>query len=160
MIRLDKGDCKIVEIVHTNSGPNDANDVDEMRLGTSHKSGNCDYWINCGSDQGPNCGFGTFGDFINNDGSENKEYLEKTNPQAFCSHTRAPKVLISAIAGSCKYAVHKCEDCGKGPKKFNTCKKDDKPCEGRSLPPHSGCKPDSDDNFYVSSSDKDPFCPE
>ena len=158
--RLDRGDCKLVEVIHSNSGPNDVNTIDEFRLGTSNKTGNCDYWINCGSDQGPNCGFGTFGDFIKDDGSPDKEYLEKTNPQAFCSHTRAPKVLISAISGDCQYKVTECKDCGQGVKSFNSCAKEDKPCQGKSLPPESGCSPDDDKSYYVSSSDKDPFCNE
>lgn len=131
--------------------------MDEMTLGTSEKSGNCDYWLNCGSDQG--CGYARFKDLIKNDGSPNKNYMEQQNTQALCSHKRASQVLLSAVKESCNFKVKECKDCDEGMKKFNQCNVGDM-VEGKTLPPWSECSADDDVNYYVSSANEGAFCNE
>ena len=57
-MELDKSDCKVVQVVHSSANYNPAISMEStaaLKLGTSFKSGHCDFWINCGHDQGDLC---------------------------------------------------------------------------------------------------------
>ena len=57
-MQLDKSDCKVVQVIHSSASYNQAATMATtmmMKLGTAFKSGHCDYWINCGHDQGDLC---------------------------------------------------------------------------------------------------------
>lgn len=57
-MELDKSDCNVVQVVHTSASYNPSISMEStliLKLGTAFKSGHCDFWINCGHDQGDLC---------------------------------------------------------------------------------------------------------
>ena len=57
-MELDKGDCKVVQVVHTSASYDPKVSTESsllLKLGTGFKSGHCDFWVNCGHDQGDLC---------------------------------------------------------------------------------------------------------
>ena len=94
-MQVDKSDCKLVQSVHSSANYNPATALVTtmaLKLGTSFKSGHCDFWINCGHDQGDHChGDANFPELIkamstsSNDGSAKMmEYFSSK----VCSHFR------------------------------------------------------------------------
>lgn len=162
-IMLDKSDCRVVQAIHTS-----AEDVRELslfaiRFGTYKKSGHCDFWVNCGFNQGP-CIDIDFKDMIKSwarlavmsDG----EMMNYISNRA-CSHWRAPQIYISSLRNRCgaqgnPILSYSCPDCGKGHFCINT---QHLPPTNNSFPPFSRCSPEQDDNYYVSSGYFNPYCP-
>ena len=57
-MELDKSDCKVVQVVHSSANYNPKVSIDSafmLKFGTGFKSGHCDFWVNCGHDQGDLC---------------------------------------------------------------------------------------------------------
>ena len=162
-ITLDKSDCQLVQAIHTS-----AEDVRELslfavRFGTYKKSGHCDYWINCGFNQGP-CIDMDFRDLVKawtrlavlSDG----EMVNYVATRA-CSHWRAPELYNSVLHGRCDrlsnpLKAYPCDKCGK----THYCMSDKSlPDSNNTMPPFAKCSPDMDENYYVSSAHYHPFCP-
>lgn len=162
-ITLDKKDCRLVQAIHTS-----AEDVRELslfavRFGTYKKSGHCDYWVNCGFNQGP-CFDMDFMDLIKASARlsvmSDGEMINYIANRA-CSHWRAPEIYTSSLRGRCDATAnpilsHPCPNCGKG--HFCIDEKKMLPAVNQ-FPPFSTCSPDWDVNFYVSSSSYHHFCP-
>jgi hypothetical protein len=71
-----------------------------------------------------------------------------------CSHWRAPSVYLSSVRNECKYEAFPCPDCGPAV----DCKKTMSKVANNTMIPFSRCTPDKDENYYVKSSSKEPFC--
>ena len=92
-MELDKDDCKVVQVVHSSASYNpriSSESVPFLKLGSTFKSGNCDFWINCGHSQ--SCkGDANFMELMNamakiyNDGGKE---LEEYFMAHVCSHWR------------------------------------------------------------------------
>jgi hypothetical protein len=156
-IRLDKSDCRLVQVIHTSSESIPALGALVMSYGTYYKSGHCDFWINCGSNQGP-CVDLDFMDLMKaaariavmSDG-EMQDWLFK---RAMCSHWRAPLVYLSALRHECDFQAVPCPDCGNK----RNCVSTLQGSSNNTLLPFSSCSPDNDDNYYVKSGPYEPFC--
>lgn len=85
-VRLTKDDCEVVQVIHTNARQRPVR-LGDISLGTAFKSGHCDYWINCGFEQG----------------CEGRS----------CSHVHSVKVYYSSINHLCDYKAIPCPECGK-----------------------------------------------
>jgi hypothetical protein len=160
-ILLKKSDCRVVQAIHTS-----AEDVNELslfavRFGTYRKSGHCDFWVNCGFNQGP-CVDVDFGEMMKASARlalmSDGEMINYVATRA-CSHWRAPEIYNSALRGRCVHdplLSYPCPDCGT----THYCMKKGKDIPANNtFPPFSKCTPDMDVNYYVSSSAFDPYCP-
>ncbi|KAI1278467.1 Inactive pancreatic lipase-related protein 1 [Halotydeus destructor] len=154
-IQLTKTDCELVQVIHTSAEDTPTMGVLSASLGSYHKAGHCDYWVNCGHTQGM-CKDLKFGQLV----SGAKELLLAASDgkiQAwlqtqFCSHWRAPLAYLSQLTGKCYYGAELCHDCGINPK-----------CHGdgvvtNTLPPDGICTSDEDLDYYVKSGSYDPYC--
>lgn len=56
-MELDKSDCKVVRVVHSSASYNPSISLESTALLklAAFKSGHCDFWINCGHNQGDLC---------------------------------------------------------------------------------------------------------
>ena len=89
-ISLDRQDCKLVKVIHTNANSPDVKIHSlSLRLGTYKKNGHCDYWINCG---------------------HNQPCLAP-----ICEHETAVKVYMSHLKKQCSLDSHICHNCGRDP---------------------------------------------
>lgn len=155
-IRLTKDDCRVVQIIHS-SGEFVAWNlgVIPLRLGTPYKSGNCDFWVNCGHTQGIHCTDPRFGDFIR------REITGDLIQQPLCEHYRSTQVYLSAVRGACNFRSFFCTNCGTETNFINyhnnVCDYD--PSLGiNSLPPNSVCSGDQNVNYFLSTTDRYPYC--
>ena len=89
-ISLDREDCKLVKVIHTNANSPDVKIHSPfLHLGTYKKGGHCDYWINCG---------------------HNQPCLAP-----ICAHNTAVKVYVAHLKKQCFLDAHFCHDCGRNP---------------------------------------------
>jgi len=120
-IRLDRNDCKLVQVVHSSAGtiPFPLS-VLAFEFGTYYKTGHCDYWVNCGHIQ-TGCNtelkFHELMEAAKNEfnGVNASSVGSWLMPQV-CSHGRAPLTLVSSVAKTCNYTVESCDEpwCGEG----------------------------------------------
>ena len=162
-IRLTKSDCRVVQVIHTGSSSTLSSVVGflSLQLGTYHKCGHCDFWVNCGHGQ-PKCNLDIDGlvhglkDILtDHDISKLFTWLGSR----VCSHTRAAEVAKSSLLGLCDYQTEKCHSpwCGEGPWTTWSCSGTGSP--GLQLPPlANGCSPDHDANYILRTSDFSPWC--
>ena len=157
-VRLDKDDCRLVQVIHSSAERVPVVGTLAMSLGTIHKSGHCDFWINCGHRQGP-CVDLDFLDFMKASGrlalmsdGEMQDWIFK---RVMCSHWRSPLVYLSAIRQECKFEAFPCPDCGNHRK---NCLHTLGSQTNNTLLPFSQCTPEMDDNYYVKSGSFEPFC--
>lgn len=155
-IRLDKSDCRLVQVIHTSAESNPVIGAASLNFGTYYKSGHCDFWINCGHSQGP-CVDIDFKDLVKSfarlavmsDGE-----MTSWVTQRICSHWRAPNVYLSAVRNDCKYQAYPCPDCGRE----IDCKRTLGHYSNNTLPPFGQCSPDKDEDYYVMSGSYPPYC--
>lgn len=157
---LDRSHCKLVKVIHTSSGDVPVIQTLAVRFGSYKKSGHCDYWVNCGHNQGP-C---TDVDFLGlvkatvrlGLNASDSEILDWTT-RRLCSHWRSPYIYAAALKGERTCPAVVCPNCGRS-RHFCT------PTNGTSsegddvLPPFSKCKQDDNINYYVQSGSTAPFC--
>ncbi|KAI1287037.1 Pancreatic lipase-related protein 2 [Halotydeus destructor] len=144
-IQLSKSDCELVKVIHTNAGS----------LGTSVKSGHCDYWVNCGHDQGSCLGFivsELVHDLVSFPNVFADIQIQNTIQAPVCSHWRAEQLYLNQLTGKCNFNAEVCTDCGS-----NT------DCHGNGsttnhLPPDGQCDPSMDIDYYVHTSLTEPYC--
>ena len=157
-IRLDKSDCKLVQVIHTSSESVPVLGALTLNLGTSLKSGHCDYWVNCGGKQGP-CINGhvlsVIKFFSRMSGKPDGGRVSAWAEEHMCSHSRAPDVYLSSLKESCHYRAYPCPDCGK---RSQECTDTIDKSYNNTLPPFAQCSPDMDDNYFVSSGSEAPYC--
>ena len=169
-IELGPSDCDLVEVIHSSAEPIPTLSLVTLRLGSATKMGHCDYWVNCGYNQGlcqvmsstmiffslklPDLNskidglldrlVPTLNHVINLDYKVTTEVIR----MAECDHSRAILVYISQIEGNCNYRVHPCPDCGQAP----VCHPNLNITAGHGLPPNSKCEANQGHrDFYVKS---------
>lgn len=158
-ITLDKDDCQLTEVIHTS-----ATDVATVgaavgRYGTYKKSGNCDYWINCGYNQDPCLNTDVphlLKGIVRLGAASDDELTNWISARSSCSHWRAPLVYISALARNATCPAYECPKCGKShfciPESVRANQADNL------LPPFSRCTSNDNSNFYVASNSLAPYC--
>lgn len=156
VIRLTHDDCRVVQVVHSSAETEPTSTgLFERKFGTYYKSGNCDFWINCGKYQGDGCKDPTFNQVLGPDGA----VLSSTKENDFCSHHRAPLVFVSQVNRSCSLTGDRCLDCHQV--------RHDRPpdvCSSsrlwgqRLMPPDSRCAETEDSNFNVKTTAEYPYC--
>lgn len=153
-IRLSIGDCRVVQVVHSSSedAPTSTG-VFDRKFGTYHKSGNCDYWVNCGHDQGPDCRDDGFDDAVNSNGSNKKPIGDNS----FCAHHIAPLVYISSINNRCNFLAKVCLDCDEIKENTTTCSSSFELGYSK-FPPDSYCDFEEDSNYNLVTTHNYPFC--
>lgn len=146
----------MVQAIHTSAEDVDVAGVIAARLGTYKKSGHCDYWINCGHQQGP-CIDMELGELIRGftrlmlmSDAEISQFTQ----ERFCSHWRSPAVYVSSLARTCDYPARICTDCGRNGK----CSGSKGTPANDTLIPHSKCTPDMDVSYWISSNQFKPHC--
>ena len=169
-IVLDKSDCRLVQVIHTSAAAPAAEgtldiaySIVALRLGSWKKAGHCDFWINCGLDQGP-CIDVDVTDLarsmsrlaVLSDG-EMANYVSKR----ICSHWRAPEIYNSGLRATCDHLgrpilANPCPTCGSLGHK---CVDDPLPPANNTIPPFNTCSPEMDINYFVSSDVYVPHCP-
>lgn len=162
-IRLTRDDCDVVAIVHTAAEYTKYSQEGLAgRPGTLFKSGHCDYWINCGHDQGPQC---TSSPPLETSSKSAPSVTNIAEQLPLCGHIRAVFIYLAQLRGDCYFNPVKCTDCGTESNQFNyrpfnECQYEGHRGGGRRgfLPPFDGCYPGMNENFYVSTSDRYPFC--
>ena len=151
---LTKNDCRLVQTIHTSAESVDIIGFAAARLGSYIKSGHCDYWVNCGYNQGP-CIDVDFKRMVRGMtqlmASASNNEIESWFQDRFCSHWRSPALYISSLNGTCHYQARHCPGCSAG-----KCNKDGPILD--TLPPYSKCAPEDDRDFYVKSNSMAPHC--
>lgn len=114
-IRLNINSCELVQVIHSNSEirPNNMGFLVNQQ-GTFHKSGHCDWWINCGNIQ-PNCREFTENEMLTEIGfhrEPNGDELKLTDQTLFCSHHVSYGMYIISLR-KCNFVGHPCYLCGK-----------------------------------------------
>ena len=153
-IRLTADDCRLVQIIHSSaeSTPTSTG-IFNRRLGTYYKSGQCDFWINCGRDQGEKCVDPILGKVVGPDGAVNSN----SNANDFCAHHRSALVYVSQVNRSCNLLGQKCPDCQSTSSPPNSCKSDFSWGQV-SLTPDSGCVVNEKSDYNVKTTDMYPYC--
>ena len=90
-----------------------------MHLGSYQKNGHCDYWINCGHNQG--CS------------------------GRICSHAAAVQVYLKSVMKKCDYKAYDCPSCGRNP----FCLRNVGQTPSNGLIPFANCSPNQNVNYYV-----------
>ena len=151
---LTKNDCNLVQTIHTSAESVNIIGFAAARLGSYIKSGHCDYWVNCGYNQGP-CIDVDFKRMIRGMvqlmAAKSNNEIESWFQDRFCSHWRSPAIYISSLTRTCNYGAKECPGCSSG-----KCNKDGNVLD--TLPPYSKCTPDDDKDFYVKSNHWHPYC--
>lgn len=158
-IQLDKKHCRLVQSIHTSAADIPTLQFAVVRFGTYKKSGHCDYWINCGFNQGP-CVDLDFPDFIKGVArlslASDGEILDWT-AERVCSHWRAPNIYNEVLTGTSECPAFSCPTCSR----THFCvppNAEAKIGSNNTLLPFSRCTPDDDVNYYVKSGSFKPFC--
>lgn len=155
-IRLTPDDCRLVQVVHSSAelSPT-AIGIFDRKFGTFYKSGQCDFWINCGKDQGANCTDPKFNSVLGPDGA----VTSSSSQNDFCAHHRAALVFVAQVNQTCNLKGERCIDCHQP----NESKPPDQCASSRvwgerRMPPDSRCMPYEDINFNVKTSGIYPYC--
>lgn len=156
---LDRSHCRLVQVIHTSSGEVPVIQTAAVRFGSYKKSGHCDYWVNCGHNQGPCVDF----DFLNLTKAavrltmaSDAELLDWMSKR-LCSHWRAPQIYTAALKRDRMCPAYSCPKCGRG-RHFCTPANTTRATSDDILPPFSKCSPNDNVNYYVESSSYYPFC--
>ena len=112
-IRLNVDSCELVNIIHTSAEvyPNNLG-ILEQQAGILYKSGNCDWYINCGHMQ-PNCKEYSENEILSVLGFHKRpegDLILPTDPLIFCSHHVSMGVWLTSMK-ICKFIGHPCPDC-------------------------------------------------
>lgn len=119
--QLNPSDCEIVQSIHT--GATSYREFYDPRgartLASTVKSGNCDWWFNCGKTQGPGtCRVPTTSENLGFNGLPiiNEIAKSMTNShflkQMTCSNLIAPSYLLAEMSNRCNFRGFPCYDCG------------------------------------------------
>lgn len=112
-LRLDPTDCGVVTAVHT-SGYKSPSSILKEGLGTSEKTGHCDFWVNNGFYQ-PNCDNGTLlGMKLELFKGKFGRFAQQVEHSLICSHGRAMYYLVSHVRGACHFTGKAARNCGAG----------------------------------------------
>lgn len=112
-LRLDPSDCGVVTAVHT-SGYLSPSSLIKEGLGTTEKTGHCDFWVNHGVYQ-PNCDNGTILGFkLDLLLGKFGKFAQKVEHGLLCSHTRAMYYLVNQVNGICNFVGNVARGCGDG----------------------------------------------
>ena len=158
-IRISKDDCKLVQAIHSSSPHIPLLGVIRNKYGTFHKVGSCDYYINCGNDQGSDCK-----DPKPHEKRSRRSLTElqkvlqvssRAEDESFCSHHRAPLVYASQVSKNCSFSSYRCRDCS-SLRLSDNCSYEEKVVG--TLPPDNKCNPSDDLSFYVPTLSKYPYC--
>lgn len=151
---LTKFDCNLVQTIHTSAESVNIIGFAAARLGSYIKSGHCDYWINCGYNQGP-CIDVDFKRMVRGMvqlmAAKSNNEIESWFQDRFCSHWRSPALYLSSLNRTCHYQAKECPGCAHG-----QCNRDGKVLD--TLPPYSKCTPNDHTDFYVGSGHFHPYC--
>lgn len=142
---IDKADCAIVEVIHSSAADTKTPlSLAELELGTYYKSGHCDFWINCGHDQGPNCTDAKFVDLMG--GLKGGGVAYRKGNDLFCSHGRSARAYVEELTGVANYQSVVCLNC-EG-LEGRHCEGDDSQGTNR-FPPRSSCDKDMDVDYLT-----------
>lgn len=107
-LRITKDDCRVVQVLHTNAGATKGGFLNALygTTTTYYKSGNCDFWINCGHVQlgCERLDFEMLSEGVRTLLGEldDRKLIEWVETR-ICSHFRAPFVFLAAVSGACRY---------------------------------------------------------
>lgn len=154
-IRLTKDDCEVVVGVHSSAEDTPLSaGVFNSKFGTYYRIGQCDYWINCGRTQGPDCRDGTLAEVLNHDGTQ-----AETKGDTMCSHHIAPLIYASQVNLECDqtFEGQNCSDCS-NTIRGDKCTSSQKITRG--FIPDADCKPNElvDFNVPTPTSYSYPYC--
>ena len=159
---LDRSHCRLVKVIHTSAGDVPVIQTLAVRFGSYKKSGHCDYWVNCGHNQGPCTDIDFLGLVkslvrlgVNFSDSEMFDWI--TNRA--CSHWRSPNIYSAALNRERTCPAITCPGCGRS-RHFCTPSNSSNLVADDFLPPSpfSKCTPDDNINYYVESITSPPFC--
>lgn len=157
--RVTPDDCKLVEAIRSSSASTlimPVNILMNVALGSYHKAGHCDYWVNCGHQQvGCNANINVKGLL------EAGQELADADPNKIiawlfekaCNHMRAPLTFVSSVAKKCDYKTQKCPDCGPGLGLTCTGAGD-----GIGYPPTTTCTSSQNDDYLLKTTQTGDFC--
>lgn len=161
--QLNPGDCQIVQSIHTGA-TNYREFYDAFGLktfGSTVKNGNCDWWFNCGRQQGQGPGMCRVPSVNENlaanglpsiPGLIRSTLQDNIMHQVTCSNLIAPSYLLSELSNRCSFQGYPCHDCGQS-SSSNICIYDQ-----RVQPvPFLTCSPYENSSYYVYSAPF-PFC--
>lgn len=159
-ILLDKEDCRLTQVVHTSASDVPTLETAVVRFGTRRKSGHCDFWLNCGFNQGP-CIDMAFPDFIKalvRLGMASDAEMANWVSNRLCSHWRAPESYNQVLNRNTSCPAYDCPSCGTT--HFCVPSRTTRTKIGATnyLPPYSECSADMNVNFYVYSGSYKPYC--
>lgn len=170
-MRISKDDCQLVQGIHSSSPQVPLLGVLQNKVGSFHKVGSCDFYINCGNSQGRDCkepkpeekvkmkrSFHLGEDYsfhtINPLQLNSRE--EEQRDDSLCWHHRAPLVYASQVAKNCSFTINKCHDCSSR-RITDQCSYDNESI-GYLPPDNENCKSSDDSSYFVKTTSKYPYC--
>ena len=155
-IRLTPDDCRLVQVVHSSAEQSPtAIGMFDRKFGTFYKSGQCDFWINCGRDQGANCTDPKFHTALGRDGAVGLN----TSENDFCAHHRAALVFVAQVNQTCNLKGERCLDCHEIRDRPPDQCVSSRAWGERRMPPDSRCQVYEDIDYNVKTTTGDyPYC--